>query len=153
MDRWFNGCIGNLLIEIYIDRWSVDKNKADTGIDYLRVPSSIYLFIHQHLFLYLSIYLSVYLSTSHIYLSINIYLQTDYLSIFPSTFSLYLFIYLPTGQQSIFQSIAYQSIFIFINRSSIYSWFHIKGTWIVHSFIGDYLSMPEGTGSCWYLFQ
>ena len=34
-----------------------------------------------------------------------------------------------------------------------YSWFHIKGTWSVHSFNGDYLSIPEGTGSCEYLFM
>ena len=34
-----------------------------------------------------------------------------------------------------------------------YSWFHIKGTWSVHSFNGDYLSIPEGTGSCGYLFH
>ena len=35
----------------------------------------------------------------------------------------------------------------------IYSWFHIKGTWNVHLFNGDYLSTPEGTGSCGYLFH
>ena len=35
----------------------------------------------------------------------------------------------------------------------LYSWFHIKGIWSVHSFNGDYLSIPEGTGSCGYLFQ
>ena len=34
-----------------------------------------------------------------------------------------------------------------------YSWFHIKGTWIVHSFNGEYLSIPEGTGSYGYLFH
>ena len=34
-----------------------------------------------------------------------------------------------------------------------YSWFHIKGTWSVHSFKGDYLSIPEGTDSCGYLFH
>ena len=34
----------------------------------------------------------------------------------------------------------------------LYSWFHIKGTWSVHSFNGDYLSNPEGTDSCGYLF-
>ena len=34
-----------------------------------------------------------------------------------------------------------------------YSWFHIKGTWSVHSFNGDYLSIPEGTGNCEYLFH
>ena len=34
-----------------------------------------------------------------------------------------------------------------------YSWFHIKGTWSVHSFNVDYLSISEGTGSCWYLFH
>ena len=34
-----------------------------------------------------------------------------------------------------------------------YSWFHIKGTWSVHSFNGDYLSIPEGTGSRGYLFH
>ena len=31
--------------------------------------------------------------------------------------------------------------------------FHIKGTKSVHSFNGDYLSIPEGTGSCGYLFH
>ena len=30
---------------------------------------------------------------------------------------------------------------------------HIKGTWRVHSINGDYLSIPEGTGSCGYLFH
>ena len=35
----------------------------------------------------------------------------------------------------------------------IYSWFNIKVTWSVHSFNGDYLSIPEGTGSCEYLFN
>ena len=35
----------------------------------------------------------------------------------------------------------------------MYSLFHIKGTWSVHSFNGDYLSIPEGTGSCGYLFH
>ena len=34
-----------------------------------------------------------------------------------------------------------------------YSWFHIKGTWSVHSFNADYLSIPEGTSSCGYLFH
>ena len=34
-----------------------------------------------------------------------------------------------------------------------YSWFHIKGTWSVHSFNGDYLSISQGTGSCEYLFH
>ena len=34
-----------------------------------------------------------------------------------------------------------------------YSWFHIKGNWSIHSFNGDYLSIPEGTGSCEYLFH
>ena len=34
-----------------------------------------------------------------------------------------------------------------------YSWFHKKGTFSVHSFNGDYLSIPEGTGSCVYLFH
>ena len=34
-----------------------------------------------------------------------------------------------------------------------YSWFHIKGTTSVNSFNGDYLSIPEGTGSCGYLFH
>ena len=30
----------------------------------------------------------------------------------------------------------------------------LKGTWSVHSFNGDYLSIPEGTGSsCGYLFH
>ena len=28
----------------------------------------------------------------------------------------------------------------------IYSWFHIKGTWGVHTFNGDYLSIPKCTG-------
>ena len=28
---------------------------------------------------------------------------------------------------------------------------HITGTWSVHSFNGDYLSIPESTGSCGYL--
>ena len=31
--------------------------------------------------------------------------------------------------------------------------FYIKGTWSVHLFNGDYLSIPEGTGSCVYLFH
>ena len=31
--------------------------------------------------------------------------------------------------------------------------FHIKGSWRLHSFKGDYLSIPEGTSSCWYLFH
>ena len=31
--------------------------------------------------------------------------------------------------------------------------FHIKGILSVHSFNGDYLSIPEGTGSCKYLFH
>ena len=30
----------------------------------------------------------------------------------------------------------------------LYNWFHKKGTWSVHSFHGDYVSTPEGTGSC-----
>ena len=34
-----------------------------------------------------------------------------------------------------------------------YSWFHIKGTWSVHSFNGDCIPIPEGTGSCGYLFH
>ena len=34
-----------------------------------------------------------------------------------------------------------------------YSWIHIKDTWSVHLFNGDYLSIPEGTGSCGYLFH
>ena len=34
-----------------------------------------------------------------------------------------------------------------------YCLFHIKGTWSVHSFNGDYLSIPGGTGSCGYLFH
>jgi len=34
-----------------------------------------------------------------------------------------------------------------------YSWFHIKGTWSVHSYNGDYLSIPKCTGSCGYLFH
>ena len=36
---------------------------------------------------------------------------------------------------------------------NIYSWFHIKGTWSVHSSNGDYLSIPEVTGCCGYLFH
>ena len=39
------------------------------------------------------------------------------------------------------------------SKSWTYSWFHIKGTWSVHSFNADYLSIPEGTGSCGYLFH
>ena len=35
----------------------------------------------------------------------------------------------------------------------LYRRFHIKGTWSVHLFNGDYPSIPEGTGSCGYLFQ
>ena len=34
-----------------------------------------------------------------------------------------------------------------------YSRFHIKGTCSVHLSNGDYVSIPEGTGSCWYLFH
>ena len=34
-----------------------------------------------------------------------------------------------------------------------YSWFHIEGTWSVNSFNRDYLSIPEGTSSCEYLFM
>ena len=34
-----------------------------------------------------------------------------------------------------------------------YSWFYIKGTWSVHSFNGDYLSIHEGTVSCGYIFH
>ena len=34
-----------------------------------------------------------------------------------------------------------------------YSKFHKKGIWSVHSFNGDYLSIPEDTGSCGYLFH
>ena len=30
---------------------------------------------------------------------------------------------------------------------------HIKGTWSVHLFNGDYLSIPETTGSCWSHFH
>ena len=37
-------------------------------------------------------------------------------------------------------------------RYNQYNWFHKKGTWSVHSFNGDYLSVPEGTCSCGYLF-
>ena len=40
-----------------------------------------------------------------------------------------------------------------LNGTVWYSWFHIKGTWSVHAFNGDYLSIPEGTGSCEYLFH
>ena len=29
----------------------------------------------------------------------------------------------------------------------------MKGTWSVHSFNGDYLSIPDDTGSCGYLFH
>ena len=29
----------------------------------------------------------------------------------------------------------------------------MKGTWSVHSFNGDYLSIPVDTGSCGYLFH
>ena len=32
-------------------------------------------------------------------------------------------------------------------------WFHIKVTWSVHSFNGDYQSILESTGSCGYLFH
>ena len=35
----------------------------------------------------------------------------------------------------------------------VYSWFHKKGTWSVNSVNGDYLSIPEGTGSFEYLFH
>ena len=41
----------------------------------------------------------------------------------------------------------------FVHQSFSYSLFHIKGTWSVHSFNGDYLSIPEDTGSCGYLFH
>ena len=34
-----------------------------------------------------------------------------------------------------------------------YSGFHIKGTWSVHLFNGNYLSIPEGTCSCEYFFH
>ena len=34
-----------------------------------------------------------------------------------------------------------------------YSWFHIKGTFSVHSFNDDYLSIPERPGSYKYLFH
>ena len=34
-----------------------------------------------------------------------------------------------------------------------YSLFHMKATWSVHSFNGNYLSIPDGTGSCEYLFH
>ena len=34
-----------------------------------------------------------------------------------------------------------------------YSWFHIKGTFSVHSFNDDYLSIPEHPGSQEYLFH
>ena len=34
-----------------------------------------------------------------------------------------------------------------------YTRFHIKGTWSVHSFNGDYLSIPKGIGSRGYLFH
>ena len=37
---------------------------------------------------------------------------------------------------------------IFDTMKLSYNWFHIKGTWSVHSFNGDYLSIAEGTGSC-----
>ena len=30
---------------------------------------------------------------------------------------------------------------------------YLESTWSVHSFNGDYLSIPEGTGSCGYLFM
>ena len=35
----------------------------------------------------------------------------------------------------------------------IYSWFHKKGTFSVHSFNDDYLSIPERPGSYKYLFH
>ena len=35
----------------------------------------------------------------------------------------------------------------------IYSWFHIKDTWSVHSFNEDYLSISKCTGSREYLFH
>ena len=42
---------------------------------------------------------------------------------------------------------------IFVDIVKIrYSWFHIKGTWNVHSFNWDYISTSEGTGSG-YLFH
>ena len=43
--------------------------------------------------------------------------------------------------------------YMYIWKVTLYSWFHIKGTWSVHSFNGDYLSISEGTGSCGYLFH
>ena len=42
---------------------------------------------------------------------------------------------------------------LIIDLLMTYSWFHIKGSWSVHSFNGDYLSIPEGTGRCGYLFH
>ena len=46
----------------------------------------------------------------------------------------------------------YATNFFYIIIKLSYSWFHIKGTWSVHSFNGDYLSIPECTGSCEYIF-
>ena len=43
-----------------------------------------------------------------------------------------------------------------IRRGNVQFWnslFQIKGSWSVHSFNDDYLSIPEGTGSCGYLFM
>ena len=45
------------------------------------------------------------------------------------------------------------TIFLLNEISVKYSWFHIKGTWSVHSFNGDYLSILKCTGSCGYLFR
>ena len=42
---------------------------------------------------------------------------------------------------------------MFNSNRSLCSWFHIKGTLSVHTFNGDYLSIPEGRGSCGYLFH
>ena len=90
----------------------------------------------------LSTYLSIFLS-SYVYLAIYIFLPPP-----PWTS--------PWGGSPLTFPLTFINIYISIYASiylSMYSWINIKGTWSVHLFNGDYLSIPEGTGSCWCLFH
>ena len=52
-----------------------------------------------------------------------------------------------------FSGIIYLAFYHTLVVLQLISYMYIKGTWSLHSFKGDYLSIPEGTSSCWYLFH
>ena len=61
-----------------------------------------------------------------------------------------------TFQIFIYDKQSFQSMFWFWFKThmfDIYDWFHIIGTWSVHSFNGDYLSIHKCTCSCGNLFH